>query len=41
VLDDPGELVARGRAHAARFTWRACGDSVVGGYRTVLKDLRP
>jgi glycosyltransferase involved in cell wall biosynthesis len=40
ALADPGELVARGRAHAACFTWRACGEAVVGGYRAALKDLR-
>jgi glycosyltransferase involved in cell wall biosynthesis len=40
ALDDPGELALRGLSHAARFTWRACGEAVVGGYRTVLRNLR-
>jgi glycosyltransferase involved in cell wall biosynthesis len=35
ALDDPGELVLRGLTHGARFTWRACGEAVVSGYREV------
>jgi len=27
------EVVARGLAHAARFTWRATGDAILAGYR--------
>jgi glycosyltransferase involved in cell wall biosynthesis len=38
ALDEPGELVLRGLAHAARFTWRACGEAVISGYREVLRD---
>jgi glycosyltransferase involved in cell wall biosynthesis len=34
--ETPAEVVARGRAHAARFTWRACGEAVIEGYRSVL-----
>jgi glycosyltransferase involved in cell wall biosynthesis len=35
-LDDPGELVLRGLAHASRFTWRACAEAVLAGYRAAL-----
>jgi glycosyltransferase involved in cell wall biosynthesis len=28
----PPELRERGRAHASRFTWRACGEAVLAGY---------
>jgi alpha-1,3-rhamnosyl/mannosyltransferase len=27
------ELVPRGLAHAARFTWRATGEALLAGYR--------
>ena len=27
-----GEPRGRGRAHATRFTWRACGEAVLSGY---------
>jgi glycosyltransferase involved in cell wall biosynthesis len=36
ALDDPGELVRRGLDHARRFTWRACGEAVLAGYRRAL-----
>ncbi len=28
----------RGLAHAARFTWRACGEAVLAGYESALRD---
>jgi glycosyltransferase involved in cell wall biosynthesis len=34
--ETPAELVARGRKHAAGFTWRACGEAVLDGYRSAL-----
>jgi glycosyltransferase involved in cell wall biosynthesis len=40
ALDDRGELVPRGVAHAARFTWRSCAEAVVGGYGAAVTDLR-
>jgi glycosyltransferase involved in cell wall biosynthesis len=40
ALDDSGELVSRGLAHAAGFTWRACGEAVASGYRAAMTDLR-
>ena len=30
------ELVGRGLDHAGRFTWRACGEAVLAGYREAL-----
>jgi glycosyltransferase involved in cell wall biosynthesis len=30
------ELRERGLAHAARFTWRACGEAVLAGYESAL-----
>jgi glycosyltransferase involved in cell wall biosynthesis len=36
ALDEPGELVAKGVAHASRFTWRACAEAVLAGYQTAL-----
>lgn len=33
ALASDGTLVARGLAHARRFTWRACGEAILGGYR--------
>jgi glycosyltransferase involved in cell wall biosynthesis len=34
---DPGpELRARGLAHAAKFTWQACGEAVLAGYESAL-----
>jgi glycosyltransferase involved in cell wall biosynthesis len=35
-LDDSGELTRRGLDHARRFTWRACGETVLAGYREAL-----
>jgi glycosyltransferase involved in cell wall biosynthesis len=34
ALDAPAELRERGLAHAARFTWRACGKAVLAGYES-------
>ncbi|MFN2470704.1 MAG: glycosyltransferase family 4 protein [Gaiellaceae bacterium] len=31
----PGETIERGFEHAARFTWRACGEAVLASYRSV------
>jgi glycosyltransferase involved in cell wall biosynthesis len=36
ALDSPPELRERGLAHAARFTWRACGEAVLAGYESAL-----
>jgi glycosyltransferase involved in cell wall biosynthesis len=36
ALDEPGELVAKGLAHARRFTWRACAEAMIAGYQTAL-----
>jgi glycosyltransferase involved in cell wall biosynthesis len=36
ALDDPGELVPKGLAHARRFTWRACAEAVITGYQRAL-----
>ena len=36
ALDPAPELRARGLAHAARFTWRACGEAVLAGYESAL-----
>jgi glycosyltransferase involved in cell wall biosynthesis len=35
ALETPAELIERGCEHAARFTWRACGEAVLAGYRSV------
>jgi glycosyltransferase involved in cell wall biosynthesis len=35
ALENPGPLVERGRKHAAKFTWRGCGEAVVAGYESV------
>src|SRR4249919_2363287 len=32
ALEAPAELRERGLLHAARFTWRACGEAVLAGY---------
>jgi glycosyltransferase involved in cell wall biosynthesis len=34
ALGDRDALVARGRAHAGQFTWRACGDAMLRGYES-------
>jgi glycosyltransferase involved in cell wall biosynthesis len=36
ALDPAPELRARGLAHAAKFTWRACGEAVLAGYESAL-----
>jgi glycosyltransferase involved in cell wall biosynthesis len=36
ALDRRAELVAPGFAHAGRFTWHACAESVLEGYRTAV-----
>jgi glycosyltransferase involved in cell wall biosynthesis len=38
ALDAPADLRERGIAHAARFTWRACGEAVLAGYESALRD---
>ena len=35
-LDEGPQLRDRGLAHAARFTWRACGEAVLAGYESAL-----
>jgi glycosyltransferase involved in cell wall biosynthesis len=35
-LDEGRQLRERGFAHAARFTWRACGTAVLTGYESAL-----
>jgi glycosyltransferase involved in cell wall biosynthesis len=32
AVDEREGLVERGFAHAARFTWRACGETILRGY---------
>ena len=36
ALDGSTERRAAGLAHAARFTWRACGEAVLAGYERAL-----
>ncbi len=36
ALEAPGERRELGLAHAARFTWRACGEAVLAGYESAL-----
>jgi alpha-1,3-rhamnosyl/mannosyltransferase len=36
ALEAPREPRERGIAHAARFTWRACGEAVLAGYESAL-----
>jgi glycosyltransferase involved in cell wall biosynthesis len=36
ALKPSGEVRERGHAHAARFTWRACGEAVLAGYESAL-----
>jgi alpha-1,3-rhamnosyl/mannosyltransferase len=36
ALEHGSERREAGLAHAARFTWRACGEAVLEGYRTAL-----
>jgi glycosyltransferase involved in cell wall biosynthesis len=36
ALDEGRQLRERGLAHAARFTWRACGAAVLTGYESAL-----
>jgi glycosyltransferase involved in cell wall biosynthesis len=36
ALEAPDALRERGLAHAARFTWRACGEAVLAGYESAL-----
>jgi glycosyltransferase involved in cell wall biosynthesis len=36
ALEHGSERRAAGLAHAARFTWRACGEAVLHGYQTAL-----
>jgi glycosyltransferase involved in cell wall biosynthesis len=40
ALDPPGDLVERGLAHAAGFTWRATGEAVAAGYKATLGNSR-
>jgi glycosyltransferase involved in cell wall biosynthesis len=34
ALDERETLVLRGLAHSAKFTWRACGEAMLGGYES-------
>jgi glycosyltransferase involved in cell wall biosynthesis len=36
ALSPSPELRGRGLAHAARFTWRACGEAVLSGYESAV-----
>jgi glycosyltransferase involved in cell wall biosynthesis len=36
ALEQDGERRAEGVAHARRFTWEACGQAVLSGYKSVL-----
>ncbi len=36
ALEDGESLVAAGLAHAREFTWKACGEALLRGYRTAL-----
>jgi glycosyltransferase involved in cell wall biosynthesis len=36
AIDAPREQQDRGIAHAAHFTWRACGETVLAGYESAL-----
>jgi glycosyltransferase involved in cell wall biosynthesis len=36
ALDDGSQRRGVGLAHAAKFTWRACGEAVLHGYQTTL-----
>jgi glycosyltransferase involved in cell wall biosynthesis len=38
ALEAPDDLRERGLAHATRFTWRACGQAVLAGYESALRD---
>jgi glycosyltransferase involved in cell wall biosynthesis len=38
ALEAPPEVRERGLAHASRFTWRACGEAVLAGYESALRD---
>jgi glycosyltransferase involved in cell wall biosynthesis len=41
VLEERERLVERGLAHAARFTWRACGEAMLRGYERAGTEGRP
>ena len=36
ALEAGSQVRERGLAHAARFTWRACGEAVLAGYESAL-----
>jgi glycosyltransferase involved in cell wall biosynthesis len=36
ALEAGSQVRDRGLAHAARFTWRACGEAVLSGYESAL-----
>jgi glycosyltransferase involved in cell wall biosynthesis len=38
ALERQPEMRERGVAHAARFSWRACGEAVLAGYESALTD---
>jgi glycosyltransferase involved in cell wall biosynthesis len=38
AFETPPEVRERGLAHAARFSWRACGEAVLAGYESALTD---
>jgi len=38
ALEAGSQVRDRGLAHAARFTWRACGEAVLAGYESALRN---
>ena len=38
ALEAGSQIRERGLAHAARFTWRACGEAVLAGYESALRN---
>jgi glycosyltransferase involved in cell wall biosynthesis len=38
ALEAGSQVRERGLAHAARFTWRACGEAVLAGYESALRN---
>jgi glycosyltransferase involved in cell wall biosynthesis len=37
AIDDPAPLRTAGLEHAAQFTWQACGQAVIEGYRSAVE----
>ena len=38
ALEAESQIRERGLAHAAQFTWRACGEAVLAGYESALRN---